>query len=198
MPSMLDSHVVQIWRLSDLKLLKTVVLPKPAQYKGAASEDPDEARLLSDGNTVLVATSHCGLYRLSGLSGTDPAAEFVYDFGYRACPGVPVVIGKYWIEPSMSGHCVTALDVADPDHPVEVSRLWLGAGAFPHWLAREPGGHRIVITGQGSLKNLISFASVDTRTGALKLDRRTISFNRKWPDGWNGSAIPHAALFYAK
>ncbi len=198
MPSTTDSHVVQVWRLSDLKLLKTVVLPKPPQYKGAASEDPDEARLLSDGSTVLVKTSRCGLYRLNDLAGTDPTAQFVYDFGYRFCAGVPVVIGHYWIEPSMSGHCVTALDVSDPSHPVEVSRLWLGAGASPHWLAREPGGNRIVITGQGSLRNRISFASIDTRTGALKLDRRTISFNRRWPDGWNGSAVPHAALFYPR
>jgi hypothetical protein len=198
MPSTLDSHVVQVWRLSDLKLLKTVVLPKPAQFQGAAANDPNEARVLSDGSTVLVQTARCGLFRLGGLSGTNPTARFVYDLGYRSCSGVPVVIGHYWIEPSASGHCVTALDVNDPAHPVEVSRVWLGAGALPHWLAREPRGHRIVITGQGSLKNLISFASLDVHTGALKLDRRTISFNRKWPDGWNGAAVPHAALFYPR
>jgi len=145
-----------------------------------------------------VKTGHCGLYRLTALAGTNPAAQFVSAFGYRFGAGVPVVIGHYWIESSMSGHCITALDVRDPSHPIEVSRLWLGAGAFPHWLSREPGGNRIVITGQGSLKNLISFASIDTRTGALKLDRRTISFTRRWPDGWNGAAIPHAALFYAR
>ncbi len=198
MPSDKSSHVVQVWRLSDLKLIKTVVLPKPARYKGVAGEDADEARVLSDGKTVLVQTGRCGLYKLNGIAGTDPTAQFVYDLGYRACPGVPVVIGNYWIEPSMSGHCITALDVRDPSHPVEVSRLVLGGDAYPHWLSREPGGNRIVITGFGSILNRISFATIDPQTGALNLEKRTIDFNRKWPDGWNGPAVPHAALFYAR
>lgn len=196
MPSTVSSHVVQVWRLSDLKLLKTVLLPKPARYNGIAGENADEARVLSDGKTVLVQTGRCGLFRLKDLAGTDPAAEFVYDFGYRSCSGVPVVIGNYWVESSMSGHCVTALDVRDPSHPFEVSRITLGSNALPHWLAREPGGNRIAITGFGSLLNHISFATIDSRTGRLTLEKQTIDFNRRWPDGWNGPAVPHASLFY--
>jgi len=191
-----SSHVVQVWRLSDLKLLKTVVLPKPKRFKGVAGKDADEAALLSDGKTVLIKTSSCGLYRLDGLDGSDPSATFVYDFGYRACAGVPVVAGNYWIQPSMSGHCITSLDVRDPSSPVEAGHLFLGADAIPHWMAIEPGTGNLVITGFGSMLNKISFATVDLKTGVLTLDSRTIDFNRKWPDGWDGSAIPHATLFY--
>jgi hypothetical protein len=190
------SHVVQVWRLSDLKLLKTIVLPKPALNNGVAAQDPDEARVLSDGSTVLVKTGTCGLYRLTGLSGANPAAEFIYDFGYRGCSGVPVVAGKYWIQSSMTGHSIIALDVSDPAHPVEVSHLFLGSTARPHWIALESGTGNLVITGFGSMLNHIYFATVDLQTGALTLDNRTIDFNRHWPDGWDGPAVPHGTLFY--
>jgi hypothetical protein len=197
MPSPNASHVVQVWRLSDLKLLKTIVLPKPPIFGGVDGQDSDEARVLSDGETVLVKTGTCGLFRLTGLAGTDPVAEFVYDFGYRACASVPVVIGHYWLQASLSGHTVTVLDVRDPSHPVEASRLYLGPEARPHWMAREPGTDRIVITGFGSLLNKIEFATLDERTGELVLDSRAITLDRtKWPDGWKGRAIPHATLFY--
>jgi hypothetical protein len=197
MPSPNASHVVQVWRLSNLKLLKTIVLPKPLIFGGVDGQDSDEARVLSDGETVLVKTGTCGLFRLTGLAGTDPVAEFVYDFGYRACASVPVVIGHYWLQASLSGHTVTVLDVRDPSHPVEASRLYLGPEARPHWMAREPGTDRIVITGFGSLLNKIEFATLDERTGELVLDSRAITLDRtKWPDGWKGRAIPHATLFY--
>ncbi|HZZ00793.1 MAG TPA: hypothetical protein VFE36_14605 [Candidatus Baltobacteraceae bacterium] len=190
------SRVVQIWRLSDLKLLKTVVLPKPKRFKGVASQNADEAALLADGSTVLVKTSACGLYRINGVEGSNPSAEFVYDFGYRSCSGVPIVVGNYWIQPSMSGHSITSLDVRDPSHPVEAGHLYLGGDAIPHWMALEPGTGNLVVTGFGSMLNRIVFAAVDPQTGTLTLDARTIDFNRKWPDGWTGPSIPHGTLFY--
>jgi hypothetical protein len=187
---------VQVWRLSDLKLLRTVALPRPKRFHGVASEDSDEAALLSDGKTVLVKTGECGLYRLEGVASAAPSAHFIYDFGYRSCSSVPIVIGTYWIQPCFSGHSIVALDVRDPDHPVEAGYLSLGSDAIPHWLSREPGSNRFAITGFGSLLNRVSFATIDLQDGALALDHRTINFNRSWPDGWKGRAVPHAALFY--
>lgn len=199
LPSPHDSSVIQVWRLSDLKLLKTVALPKaPRKVSSVANQDADEARVLADGKTVVVQTSHCGLFRLRGLEGTNPNAEFIYDYGFRSCPGVPIVVGNYWVESSMSAHCITALNMRDPSHPLEASHLMLGPDAVPHWLAREPGGNHIVITGFGSLLNRISFATINEETGALSLDKRAIEMNRKWPDGWSGKAVPHAALFYTR
>ena len=198
MPSPHDSHVVQVWRLSDLKLLKTVVLPAPQRFKGVAGQDADEARVLSDGKTVIVQTTRCGLYKMNDVAGSNPTADFIYDFGYRSCSGVPIVVGNYWIESSISGHCVTALDMSDPLHPVEVSRLALGADAYPHWLGAEPNGNEFAITGFGSLLNRISFASIDRATGKLELKKQSIPMTRDWPDGWKGAAVPHAALFYEK
>lgn len=194
LPTEESSHVVQVWRLSDLKRLKTVVLPKPPYFKDVVSRNATEPRLLDDGQTVLVVTSNCGLYRLDGLAGTDPSAQFVYDFGYRNC-AVPTVVGRYWVQTSMGAHAVTSLDVSDASHPVEAGHLVLRSGALPHWIAHEAKGNRLVITGFGWLTTHVLFASIDRGTGALALDRHQIDFDRQWPDGWHGTAMPHGAVF---
>jgi hypothetical protein len=189
-----SSHVFQVWRLSDLKLLKTVLLPKPAHYADAVSKSASEARQLEDGKTVLIVTATCGLYRISDLTSASPRARFVYDFGYRSC-GVPTVVGHYWIQTAMSGHALVSLDVSDPSRPMEAGRLMLDADALPHWVSREPQGNRIVVTGFGSLATHAIFARVNRTNGTLVLDSRRIDFDRHWPDGWNGPAMPHGSLF---
>ncbi|MBC7816795.1 MAG: hypothetical protein IAG10_07900, partial [Planctomycetaceae bacterium] len=56
---------VQLWRLSDLRLLQTFDLPQgPRGDEAGLTAEP---RLLADGKTVLVSTFNCGLYLLSGL-----------------------------------------------------------------------------------------------------------------------------------
>ncbi|MBV8654966.1 MAG: hypothetical protein JO160_02905 [Candidatus Eremiobacteraeota bacterium] len=189
------SHSVQVWRLSDLKLLKTVMLPEPKPYE-VARDYTDDATLLSDGKTVLVKTSRCGLFALSDLAGPNPNAQFIYDYGGRGCDGVPFAIGNYYVQPTKTEHSIVALDVRDPLHPIEAGRLYLGPAALPHWLSREPGTNRFVITGYGSIRTSIHFATIDVETGALTLAPYSIDFNRKWPDGWDGAAIPHGTVFY--
>lgn len=193
MPTDKSSHVIQIWRLSDLKLLKSIILPRPARFADAIAKNAYEPRLLEDGKTVLVLTSGCGLYQVTDLAGDDPGAQFLYDFGYRAC-GVPTVAGRYWIQ-TTSGHSLVSLDVGDLSRVKEVGRLALDNDALPHWVSKEPAGNRIVITGFGSLATHAIFAKIDPKTGALTLEQRQIDFDRKWPDGWNGPAMPHGALF---
>lgn len=191
------THVIQIWRLSDLKLLQTLPLPKPPNGSATAEYYPDDATLLGDGETVMVKTARCGLFTLANVAAEKPALQFVYDFGGRSCSGVPVLIAHYWVQALQSSHSIVTLDVADPSHPVEVSHLYLGPRAFPHWLSSEPGTGTIVITGYGSLINEIHFASVDQRSGALSLDSRAIDLRHfAWPDGWKGAVIPHGAVFY--
>lgn len=196
------SHVVQVWRLSDLKLLKSIVLPRGFS-KPIVGQDSSEPRVLADGRTTLVATFNCGLYLLTDLEGTNPSANLVYDFGGRKC-SVPVVAGHYWVEPMESAHCIVSLDVSDPGHPVEVGRILLGPRDLPHWLALEPQGSRIVITGYGGLFYRMLIAKIDPKSGKLSLDENFreegsdqagFNFDRSWPDGWHGPAIPHGAVF---
>ncbi len=94
----LEGRSVQIWRLSDLSLLKTVLLPPGP--RGNEHLDVAEARLLDDGKTVIVTTFHCGMYALTGVDTDDPVIDFVYGFPFESYQagdecGLPWRIGDY-------------------------------------------------------------------------------------------------------
>ena len=191
------SHVAQVWRLSDLKLLATIPLPKPGGTEAISSADATDAsepRLLADGETVVVPTFNCGLFLMRNLGGDHPTLEHVYDLGYRVCE-VPVVVGPYLVVTAETGHAVVSLDMRDPEHPREVSRVLMKPDEVPHWISAEPGGDRLAITGFGALNTYVRFATLDRGTGRLTLQPEKIDFTREWPDGWKGSAIPHGAVF---
>jgi hypothetical protein len=196
------THVVQVWRLSDLAVIATIDLP--LQPGGGGDEQPGEPRVLADGRTVLVSTFTCGLYRITGLASGYPGAEPVHRFDGGGC-AVPVVRGRFWIQSVPSAHAVVALDVSEPAEPVEVSRLELGARSFPHWLAIDEGSHRIVVADRGDGEERIHVVLLDPATGALALDMRFrdpgsdrpgVSFERaEWPHGATGPARPHGSVF---
>jgi hypothetical protein len=199
-----DTHHIQIWRLSDLKLLATV--PIPARAGGKSNLNPAEPRLLPDGS-VYVNTFNCGLFRLSGLKSSAPKAESVYTFpgaGSKEECAVPVVVGKYWIQtdPSLPG--LIALDISDPAKPREVSRLVL-EDRFnkTHWVAADRSSDRLVITGNN--RSWVLIAKIDMATGKLSLDQKFklkgsetlgLDFRKlRWPHGESGPAWVHGALF---
>jgi hypothetical protein len=196
------THVVQVWRLSDLSVIATIDLPPLPG--GGGDEQPGEPRLLSDGRTVLVSTFTCGLYRITGLVSGFPGAEPVHGFGGGGC-AVPVVVGNFWVQSVPSANRVVALDVSDPAAPVEVSRLDLGGRSFPHWLALDAGSNRIVVADRGDGEERLYVARIDPETGALSLDERFrdpgsdrpgVSFERaEWPHGPTGAARPHGSVF---
>ncbi len=188
------SHVAQVWRLPDLKLIKTMRLPPQADWYNDTAADSSEPRVLGDGKTVVVPTFNCGLYLVHDLASDHPTLQHIYDFGYRVCE-VPVVVGPYLVEAMESGHAIVSLDLHDPEHPREVGRVLLPPDEYPHWLALEPGGNRLAITGPGALATRVRFATIDLHTGNLTLDPSTIDFTRAWPDGWKGGAIPHGVVF---
>lgn len=193
------SHVVQVWRYSDFKLLKTIYL------KGPEGVDAAEPRLLSDGRTVLVSTFTCGLYRIVNLESENPEAEFVHAFGGKNC-ALPVVAGNYWVQTVPDARALVSLDLSNPGKPVEVSRLVFGDNDKPHWISLEPNGERIVISGGGgALQSRILIARINRKNGNLSWEesfrepgsnQRGISFDREqWQHGTSGRAIPHGAVF---
>ncbi len=198
-----DTKHIQIWSLSDLRLLATIALPP----QGKTHLNPAEPRILSDG-TVYVNTFNCGLYRLIGLESSDPKAEFVYSFpaadkeGFEC--GVPVVYGRFWIQtdPSLPG--LIALDVSNPAKPVEVSRLIFDKRfSKSHWVGADRRFSRLVVTGNN--ESWVLIVNIDRETGRLTIDDNFkakgaahpgIDFNRThWPHGPTGKAEVHGALF---
>jgi hypothetical protein len=193
---------VQVWRLSDLALLATIELPSGP--RGNEGEQPGEPRLLEDGRTVLVATFACGLYRIVALDTERPSAEFVHGFDGGGC-AVPVVLGRFWVQSVPSAHAVVTLDVSNPASPREVSRVTLGPRNFPHWLALDEDGGRIVVADRGDGERRLFILTIDRESGELALDeafrdegseRAGVSFDRRdWPHGTTGPAKPHGSVF---
>lgn len=193
------TNQVQVWSVSDLKVLATVSLPPSGQ--GEHHVDPAEARVLGDG-TVYVGTFACGVYRIDDAFGEAPSATFVHAFpggttAHNAC-AVPVVVGHFYVQtvPEING--LIALDVSDPLKPVEASRLVFDATFdMPHWIAADRTSDRMVVTGNDMSWALV--VKLDPATGAMTLDATLpdgVNFDRaSWPHGETGPAVVHGALF---
>ena len=196
-----STRALQFWRLSDLSVQHTIELPGAQGYASA------EPRLLSDGKTVLVSTFTCGLYLLRDIASAEPKARLVASFPRKpgtAC-AVPVVVGNYYLITVPAWSAVVSLDVTDPTHPREVSRLTLGSEDVPHWIGIEPSHQRLVITGYAAMKTRVLIARFDHTTGKVTLDERFHAAGSAepgfrmegvlWPHGGNGAAMPHGAVF---
>jgi hypothetical protein len=200
----------QVWRLSDLELIKTVRLPEgPLGYE---HRDPAEVRLLTDSTTAIMTTFTCAMYLLHDLETEEPRAELIHVLPWATYDtdecGIPLVRGRFWIQTyaHSDGSSLISLDIADPANPVEVDRLTLEEAWSPHWVSAEPSGDRIAVTsGQGATLYRVLLVKLDPETGKLALDSTFrspgsdspgVSFERtSWPHGEAGPARPHGAVF---
>jgi hypothetical protein len=86
-----------------------------------------------------------------------------------------------------------------------VSRVTLGPRNFPHWLALDEDGGRIVVADRGDGERRLFILTIDRESGELALDeafrdegseRDGVSFDRRdWPHGTTGPAKPHGSVF---
>lgn len=200
--SFADTKSVQIYDADNLALEATVNLPPD----GAGSELwPAEPRVAPDG-TIYVNTFSCGLYRLDGVGTPAAQAVFLHRFPKNTADdmcAVPVIVGKFLVQTVSATNGLVALDISDPQKPIEVSRLAFDhAYHMPHWLAADEGG-RLVIT--GSQQPWVLLAAIDRETGALSLDENfrdagadkpgVIFGATPFPHGESGPAQVHGALF---
>lgn len=203
MDSETTAHVVQVWRLSDLTLLKT--LSVPAVAGDSAHVHPFEVRALSDGS-VFLNTYNCGFFRITGLT-TEPKIERVLTLPLPRNVGcsVPVIGGHFMVMPIAYAHRFATIDISDPSHPREVASLPTDTTFFPHWASADPLGDRLVFTDQGDGAPMVKVAHFDRTTGRLSWDARFktvgaaapgVSYDRaSWPNGVKGMAMPHGAVF---
>ncbi|HZK79018.1 MAG TPA: hypothetical protein VFC35_08920, partial [Gemmatimonadaceae bacterium] len=197
------SEWLQFWRLSDLKLLRSIAL-KPGP-RGDENRYTGEPRLLPDGKSVYIHTFNCGLYLLRGIDRPESTATFVMAFEGKGC-GVPVLTGHYWLQTVPDAHALVAMDITDPMHPREVSRVNVGDDEAPHWISIDPTGRRVVLNSSGGGKgNRLFVINFDPKNGQLTFDdkfrdagstRPGIDLTGKtWPHGFTGKAAPHGTVF---
>jgi hypothetical protein len=191
-------HTYQVFRLSDLTRLSTNNLDAPAGSYGEIN--PEEARRGPDGS-VFIQTTGCGIERITGIAGDRPHAKLVYHFPGSFC-GVPNIVSHYLIQTVRLGHAVVVIDIASPEHPVEVSRTVIDDMIFPHWSGYDAKTHRIAVTGYG--ENRLFMLKFDPETGAVAMDGAFHDevghpgfdlTNRAWPHGWTGTAQAHGVVF---
>ena len=190
----------QLWRLSDLKLLKTAYFDVGANHYAQVS--PEEPRLGPDGS-IFVQTLSCGIERITGVGADRPSSQLVYTFPGNWC-GVPTIVGHYLIQSVPAIHGFIVLDLAHATQPTEVSRLSLSDVYHPHWTAWDPKTQRLVVTSGNTPEDRLYLLKLDQATGALSVDeafrdsdgQTGFSFaEREWPHGWKGVGAPHGAVF---
>ena len=196
-----DTRTVQIWRLSDLKLLRTLVLPPGPR---GSEKNPGEPRVLADGKTVLVHTFSCGLYEMEAIATGHPAARSVKTFDGTIC-AVPLRVGHFWVQTLFSEHAIASYDISDLANIREVSRVSFDDKQKPHWISADADAHRIILNSGEYGEHRLYMLNFDPRTGALKLDehfrdpgsnKAGVSMDGKsWPHGFKGNAYAHGTVF---
>lgn len=148
---------------------------------------------------MYVQSLGCGVERITGLATNKPVAKLVHTFPGNWC-GVPTIVGKYFIQSVPAIHGLIALDISNPDKPVEVSRLSLSDGFRSHWTGWDAKTHRLVTTGSENRIFLVKLSS----SGVLSVDEAFHDeagkpgfdmANRQWRHGWKGTGKPHGVVF---
>jgi hypothetical protein len=199
------SRQLQVWRLSDFTLLKTITLPDGPT--GGESMLTAEPRVLADGRTVLVSTFSCGLYLMEGLEGDAPSGRLVASFPRKEGTNcaIPVIVGDYYLVTVPAFSAVVSLDISNPAAPREVSRVSFGPDDVPHWIAISPDQRRVVVTGYRGMQHRVMIARFDPATGRLTVDERFREEgaaepgfrmdDKTWPHGGSAKGVPHGAVF---
>lgn len=199
------ADVMQLWRLSDLALLKTIAVPEVPT--DTMWRYPFEVRFVNGGREAFMTTYYCAFYHLTGLAGSQPAITRVHalDFPRQTACGVPTMIGHWYILPVTASREILVFDLSDPAHPRQVHALATDSTFEPHWSSRDPGSDRIVFPTEAHNDARILIARFDSSTGRLAWDESFrdpatrqlgVSLKRNaWPHGATGPAAPHGVVF---
>jgi len=197
---LLSGVTYQVWRLSDLKLLRTAYFDVGADHYAHIS--PEEPRVGPDGS-VFVQSLGCGIERITAIESDAPQSQLVHTFPGNWC-GVPTIAGHYLVQSVPAVHGFIVLDIADAARPREVSRLKINDTYEPHWTAFDPKTQRLVVTSSETPRDRTYLLKLDPATGALTVDdafrdsdgQPGFSFSeRDWPHGWRGVGTAHGAVF---
>lgn len=225
MKEMTAGYTVQIWRVSDLKLLRTIKLQAgPRGNENVAPYEPRFAHAPGSQTVFINCVLGGALYMSTNTASAKPKFELVYDFGADSDPAYPMLTqdDRYYLQPLTAANKIVVLDVRDPLHPKEVSELRFERDPANPNQARQGQPHYLAID-QNELRAAVSdytldipslLADGDRRVYLLKFDPKIgtlqfdqtfkdeftktvgVDFNRAvWPHGKTGAARPHGMIF---
>ena len=214
---------VQIWRLEDLQLLKTVLLEAGA--RGEENLAPATVRFLRSEPLVYVNTAQGGaLYASDSVQTSVAAFRLVYDFGAEALGGDAAITpdDRWYVEALTGKNRLVTLDLADRWHPKPAGALRFDRDpddanrarpGGPSGLAMAADGARVAVADytidvpgyQRDGDRRVYMVRLDPATGHLWFDEGFrdeltgevgVDFNRtRWPHGDTGPARPHGLAF---
>ena len=204
------SRNLQVWRLSDLKLLHTFPLPDGPTRRRRAVLPPSPA-LLADGKTVLVSTFNCGLYLMEGLDDRDavrapggvvPAEgeDLLRHPGHRRellprdrarleCGGKPRHQRPGAAARSRPRHLRCPSDVPALDRDLARPSPRRGHRLRHHGAPRRD---RPLRSRHRALSRDERFREEGATEPGFRMDNKT------WPHGGNAKGIPHGAVFSSR
>lgn len=164
------ADVIQIWRLSDFKLLRTMLVPAVAG--DSIHYYPFEIRALSDGRTALLNTYYCGSYWVMPIA----YDHRVVSLDLRE-PSHPIEVSALQTDSTFLPHWAAV----DPGS----DRIVI--------VGQDDGEARVLMA---RLDRTTGKLSWDEGFRDANSARRGVSFDRRvWPHGAVTAAMPHAALF---
>jgi hypothetical protein len=216
-----SGYSMQVWRLSDLALLHTVMLP--GDEEGTPRANPFEARVLPDGQSVMIETMSCGLYYMTDIASDAPQIKHAHTIKDGELCFLPVQSGDFWIQTAGGrligagageagdidnddhfGGVLRVFDISNPESPQLVNELPVGK-SLPHWTSANSDKTRILLGGYGNLISRMLMLNFDPATGALSIDENfgdgdengpgLILTRERWPHGDTGAAIAHGSVF---
>jgi hypothetical protein len=213
---------VQIWRLEDLALLKTLGLE--AGPRGEENLGPLTARVMRRKPFVYVNTEGGGLYASDSVQTDVATFRLVFDLGTGVLGGGAALTpdDRFYVVALAGRNRVAALDLADPWNPKAVSSVRFDRDPADSSRSRRGGPSTLVMSADGTRVAVSDYTvdvpgyfqdgdhrvymlRLDPTTGRLRIDGAFVDeltgevgvdFNRtRWAHGETGPARPKGLLF---
>ena len=143
------SEWVQFWRV-----VRPEAAAKPAglrrDHAATSISSPESRACWRTAQSIDIHTFKCGLYLVRGVERLRAVDDVRAGLSQGKDCGVPVLTGHHWLQTVPEAHAVVSLDISDPEHPREVSKLgWWARRSSRTGCSIHPTGRRVVLNSSG-------------------------------------------------
>ena len=110
-----------------LAVVRPEAAAKPAclcrDHAATSISSPESRACWQTAQSIYIHTFKCGLYLVRGVERLRAVDDVRAGLSQGKDCGVPVLTGHHWLQTVPEAHAVVSLDISDPEHPREVSKL---------------------------------------------------------------------------